>query len=289
MKTLMHATVVTLLLAQAVPVTAQDAVGKLSVAFDNTLKTLSSDVTQTQTTTYSDGYAKIYEYATPKANKSVIEAFDGALRQAIPDVYSSWMKKAGDAGQEELLIGYGEHSLDLYSFGKKAGMNYNIQLLRDPRDPSMRYAFVLVWGERGDSLLGNLCQFYGKDRARHGWMEYVDQKDEEATRPKTAADFISQFTGLASVFSSQLALHQEYSARIKRNDNHFFEQCNQSMTALSGAAGKIMSLSMSYSHLLDSHQKEVLARLLRDLSQQCTSDYFVVKEMLHAAQNALQQ
>lgn len=153
------------LVAIAMTAQAQKPVQEISQAFDEFYSKLykAGYATSSSQDNYKEGYKKELYFALPMDKDKIVKEYDNLLFDYGRLAYSSLVKKAGTKNTSTLDIAYGEGNKQSHNFGSYSNRNYNVQLVRDRKDSTMRYAYALVWYKENDSIIGSMYKFYGKD------------------------------------------------------------------------------------------------------------------------------
>lgn len=136
----------------------------LSQAFDDMVQALVDKgfVTASQTNTYSRGHRHSYTFKIPEAEAKLVTEYEHKMMANIPLAYSSTIRRAGTDGNS-VSIAYGEQNKGSYSTCNYKDRNYTVLMLRDFRDSTMRYAYVLSWYVKNKYTEGTISRFYGMD------------------------------------------------------------------------------------------------------------------------------
>lgn len=160
----MKSLILTCLIALALPAQAQKTPQMVSQAFDDFVGEIAGKdyVTASQSSTYTDGYNKQYDFTIPEKRSKAFEKFNQALRQNSPKATNWLLKKAGSESSARLAVAYGEGSSSVITFGSHKENNYNVQIFRSQQDTTMRTAYALVWHTDKDYIVGTVYKIYGK-------------------------------------------------------------------------------------------------------------------------------
>lgn len=86
-----------------------------------------------------------------------------------------------------------------YVFPVEVDNNYNMQLMRDPKDESMRYAYMLTWAKRAT---GPSDTWWRSTEKTHKFHRPTKGHGTER-KPKTALEFMQAFGTLRSIYLKQ--------------------------------------------------------------------------------------
>lgn len=269
-----------------IPSYAQKPVQAVWQTYDNFVSSLykSGYITSSSQSSYKNGYYKWIEFAVPKKDAELVRGFDGLLFDyGQRFAYSTLIKKAGSNDKTTLTIAYGEDNDLTYRLGLYNNRNYNVQVCRDLKDSTMRYAYGLYWSERNDSLIGGINKFYGKDPKMESKMEIHDgilqmsglgnllggsngtsASDDGFGNQKidTGADYMDYFSKLHILFS---ALNSEYNDYRQASGDDKAESI-AIMNLMTTTMNKISDLHERYSQLLSKPQRKIVADQLKDMA-----------------------
>lgn len=263
----------------ATQVMAQKSVNQMSEAFnDFTTKLLKNkQVTLVENNQYEDGYIHEYQFDAPV---SVLQKFDDTMLECSSASYTSFVKAAGteSATKKEIRLAYDAGNKSSRVFPVEIDNNYNMQLMRDPKNEGMRYAYVLTWAKRGDRAVGHVLQIYGKDPQAPS----TNKKDTELNeKPKTALEFMQAFGTLRSIYLKQ---NDELRRDLEWNGRTWGRKQSDKLPLVTAVANKISSLCTNYIHLLSNAEKQLVQRTLRDM-QSSASDKYVGNIFATSADN----
>lgn len=263
----------------ATQVMAQKSVNQMSEAFnDFTTKLLKNkQVTLVENNQYEGGYIHEYQFDAPV---SVLQKFDGTMLECSSASYTSFVKAAGteSATKKEIRLAYDAGNKSSRVFPVEIDNNYNMQLMRDPKNEGMRYAYVLTWAKRGDRAVGHVLQIYGKDPQAPS----TNKKDTELNeKPKTALEFMQAFGTLRSIYLKQ---NDELRRDLEWNGRTWGRKQSDKLPLVTAVANKISSLCTNYIHLLSNAEKQLVQRTLRDM-QSSASDKYVGNIFATSADN----
>lgn len=263
----------------ATQVMAQKSVNQMSEAFnDFTTKLLKNkQVTLVENNQYEDGYIHEYQFDAPV---SVLQKFDDTMLECSSASYTSFVKAAGteSATKKEIRLAYDAGNKSSRVFPVEIDNNYNMQLMRDPKNEGMRYAYVLTWTKRGDRAVGHVLQIYGKDPQAPS----TNKKDTELNeKPKTALEFMQAFGTLRSIYLKQ---NDELRRDLEWNGRTWGRKQSDKLPLVTAVANKISSLCTNYIHLLSNAEKQLVQRTLRDM-QSSASDKYVGNIFATSADN----
>lgn len=267
------------LVLAATQVMAQKSVNQMSEAFnDFTTKLLKNkQVTLVENNQYEDGYIHEYQFDAPV---SVLQKFDDTMLECSSASYTSFVKAAGteSATKKEIRLAYDAGNKSSRVFPVEIDNNYNMQLMRDPKNEGMRYAYVLTWAKRGDRAVGHVLQIYGKDPQAPS----TNKKDTELNeKPKTALEFMQAFGTLRSIYLKQ---NDELRRDLEWNGRTWGRKQSDKLPLVTAVANKISSLCTNYIHLLSNAEKQLVQRTLRDM-QSSASDKYVGNIFATSADN----
>lgn len=263
----------------ATQVMAQKSVNQMSEAFnDFTTKLLKNkQVTLVENNQYEGGYIHEYQFDAPV---SVLQKFDDTMLECSSASYTSFVKAAGteSATKKEIRLAYDAGNKNSRVFPVEIDNNYNMQLMRDPKNEGMRYAYVLTWAKRGDRAVGHVLQIYGKDPQAPS----TNKKDTELNeKPKTALEFMQAFGTLRSIYLKQ---NDELRRDLEWNGRTWGRKQSDKLPLVTAVANKISSLCTNYIHLLSNAEKQLVQRTLRDM-QSSASDKYVGNIFATSADN----
>lgn len=263
----------------ATQVMAQKSVNQMSEAFnDFTTKLLKNkQVTLVENNQYEGGYIHEYQFDAPV---SVLQKFDDTMLECSSASYTSFVKAAGtkSATKKEIRLAYDAGNKSSRVFPVEIDNNYNMQLMRDPKNEGMRYAYVLTWAKRGDRAVGHVLQIYGKDPQAPS----TNKKDTELNeKPKTALEFMQAFGTLRSIYLKQ---NDELRRDLEWNGRTWGRKQSDKLPLVTAVANKISSLCTNYIHLLSNAEKQLVQRTLRDM-QSSASDKYVGNIFATSADN----
>lgn len=263
----------------ATQVMAQKSVNQMSEAFnDFTTKLLKNkQVTLVENNQYEGGYIHEYQFDAPV---SVLQKFDDTMLECSSASYTSFVKAAGteSATKKEIRLAYDAGNKSSRVFPVEIDNNYNMQLMRDPKNEGMRYAYVLTWAKRGDRAVGHVLQIYGKDPQTPS----TNKKDTELNeKPKTALEFMQAFGTLRSIYLKQ---NDELRRDLEWNGRTWGRKQSDKLPLVTAVANKISSLCTNYIHLLSNAEKQLVQRTLRDM-QSSASDKYVGNIFATSADN----
>ncbi len=275
------------------PSYAQKPVQAVWQTYDNFVSALYKGgyITSSSQSTYKNGYYRWIDFAVPKKDAGIISGFDGLLFEyGQRFAYSTLIKKAGTNDNNTVTIAYGEDNDLTYRLGLYNNRNYNVQICRDMKDSTMRYAYGLYWTERNDSLIGGINKFYGKDPR----IEREQKEEKEAQlfgssgvfnsifgggngtsasngndgfgNPKidTGADYLDYFSKLHILFS---ALNSEYNDYRQASGDDKAESI-AIMNLMTTTMNKVSDLHEHYSQLLSKPQRKIVADQLKDMAEE---------------------
>lgn len=260
-------------------VMAQKSVDQMSEAFNNfTTKLLKNkQVTLVVNDQYEGGYIHKYQFDAPI---SVLQKFDNTMLECSSASFQSFVKTAGteSGSKKEIRLAYDVGNKSTYVFPVEVDNNYNMQLMRDPKDESMRYAYMLTWAKRGDRAVGHVVEIYGKDPQ----VPSTNKKDTELNeKPKTALEFMQAFGTLRSIYLKQ---NDELRRDLEWNGKTWGRKQSDKLPLVTAVANKISSLCANYIHLLSNPDKLLVQRTLRDM-QSSANDKYVGNIFATAADN----
>lgn len=263
----------------ATQVMAQKSVNQMSEAFnDFTTKLLKNkQVTLVENNQYEDGYIHEYQFDAPI---SVLQKFDDTMLECSSASFKSFVKAAGteSATKKEIRLAYDAGNKNSRVFPVEIDNNYNMQLMRDPKNEGMRYAYMLIWAKRGDRAVGHVLQIYGKDPQAPS----TNKKDTELNeKPKTALEFMQAFGTLRSIYLKQ---NDELRRDLEWNGRTWGRKQSDKLPLVTAVANKISSLCTNYIHLLSNAEKQLVQRTLRDM-QSSASDKYVGNIFATSADN----
>lgn len=245
------------------PAMAQKAKNALWDAFDEfTSKLVSSrQTTMVVNESYGDGYTQVYHFKTPVAN---VQKFDETMTDNIQLSYSSYIKAEGmDAqGSREFNISYGENNKESFKLSYERSGNYNIQLVRDPKDKTKRYAYALAWKKDGDKATGFVVKIYGKDPR-------VPNTAVEVEKPTNSQEFMQSFSNLRTLFVKQ----NDEMRRDLDFGRAFQRTTSDKLPLLTGVANKIAMLCGNYGNLLNSADYQLVRQTLQELQKSSADKY----------------
>ena len=263
----------------ATQVMAQKSVNQMSEAFnDFTTKLLKNkQVTLVENNQYEDGYIHEYQFDAPI---SVLQKFDDTMLGCSSASFKSFVKAAGteSATKKEIRLAYDAGNKNSRVFPVEIDNNYNMQLMRDPKNEGMRSAYMLIWAKRGDRAVGHVLQIYGKDPQAPS----TNKKDTELNeKPKTALEFMQAFGTLRSIYLKQ---NDELRRDLEWNGRTWGRKQSDKLPLVTAVANKISSLCTNYIHLLSNAEKQLVQRTLRDM-QSSASDKYVGNIFATSADN----
>lgn len=260
-------------------VMAQKSVDQMSEAFNHfTTKLLKNkQVTLVENHQYEDGYIHEYQFEAPI---SVLQKFNDTMLECSSASFNSFVKAAGTESptKKEIRLSYDVGSKNSRVFPVEIDNNYNMQLMRDPQNENMRYAYMLTWAKRDDRAVGHVLKIYGKDPQAPS----TNKKDTELNeKPKTALEFMQAFGTLRSIYLKQ---NDELRRDLEWNGKTWGRKQSDKLPLVTAVANKLSNLCANYKHLLSKADKILVQRTLRDM-QSTANDKYVGNILATAADN----
>lgn len=257
-----------LLLLSSPQAQAQKPTQAMQDAFDRFTEKLVKDreTTLVNSSSYDEGYIREYRF---KSQLATVKKFDEAMMDNAALAYSSFMKNEGVDSRESTRVSfsYGENNKKSYDISYDRNYSYNVQLFRDPKDKTKRYAYALAWKKAGDKAEGYVLKIYGQD-PQVKTSELDDAKLIGV--PKSSAEFVQAFSNLRSLFVKQ----NDEMKRDLQFGRSFGRTTSDKLPLLTGIANKIAVLCGNYGGLLKSADYQLVRQTLKEL-QQASCDKYV--------------
>ena len=276
LRNLLVACVLVLSSAQAM---AQKPVQSMQDAFARFTEKLVKDrqTTLVNSSSYDEGYIREYHFQTQVAT---VKKFDETMMENVASAYSSFMKGEGLEARDRasLSLSYGENNKKSYDISYDRNYSYNVQLLRDPKDKTKRYAYVLVWKKSGDKAEGYALSIYGHDP-----QVKVSELDDARLigTPKSSAEFVQAFSNLRTLFVKQ----NDEMKRDLQFGRNFGRNTSDKLPMLTAVANKMLVLCASYGSLLNNADGQLVRQTLQEL-QKASGDKYV-GDLMRACSSAL--
>ncbi len=276
LRNLLVACVLVLSSAQAM---AQKPVQSMQDAFARFTEKLVKDrqTTLVNSSSYDEGYIREYHFQTQVAT---VKKFDETMMDNAASAYSSFMKGEGLEARDRasLSLSYGENNKKSYDISYDRNYSYNVQLLRDPKDKTKRYAYVLVWKKSGDKAEGYALSIYGHDP-----QVKVSELDDARLigTPKSSAEFVQAFSNLRTLFVKQ----NDEMKRDLQFGRNFGRNTSDKLPMLTAVANKMLVLCASYGSLLNNADGQLVRQTLQEL-QKASGDKYV-GDLMRACSSAL--
>ncbi len=211
---------------------------------------------------FADGYIQEYRFKTVATD---VQKFDETMLDNTQLAYDSYVKAEGVdvQGSSYISLSYGENNKESYQVTYERNGNYNVQLVRDPKDKTKRYAYVLAWKKDGDKVSGIVVKVYGKDPR-------VPNSPTEVEKPTSSQEFMQSFSNLRALF-----VKQNDEMRSDLNFGRAFQRTtSDKLPLLTGVANKIAALCSNYGNLLNSADYQLVRQTLQEL-QKTSADKYV--------------
>ncbi len=215
---------------------------------------------------YAEGYIREYRFTTLVSN---VKKFDETMTDNTSLAYSSFIKAEGVDSQENtsVSLSYGEDNKKSRDINYERNYNYNVQLFRDPKDKTKRYAYVLAWKKTGDKAEGYALNIYGRDPQ----VKVSDFDDAKLIgTPKSSAEFLQAFSNLRTLFVKQ----NDEMKRDLQFGRSFGRTTSDKLPLQTAIANKIVVLCASYGSLLSVADYQLVRQTLKEL-QQASCDKYV--------------